>query len=460
MTKRISSFYLGRTLFEDTFRRHHVAVRESCHHLTIACTGAGKSTTNLWPVIATWDGDIVVLDPKGEHARKFFFRRQPPRAGARTTRYHLMDGRAFVLDPFGAAPELPGVRCDPMAEVDVNDDRARSRLGALSDAWVLSEGPRNQHFTEMSRLWLEAAPAHGLSQAPPERRTLPHICDLLMGIDPTTGIADPERIDQLLEEMLRNNVAGGIAQLAAAKIGDMGENERGSVMSTVARSVKWMTDPAMRRHLAGSDFRLSDIGGGEGPVTVFVVLPFAYMSMNSQARWMRTIVNMAITLLQGRPGGARRSVLLALDEFPQIADTGMETVAKGIVTLRDANVKVFPLVQSAAQLTKAGFSLETFAGSSTTQIYGIRDLETAAWAARMLGKHQPGKGGQGGVPGPARDLLTPEEIMEEFGKDKPKQLVLTPNGRPMRLERLAYKPLVVNGHRFNGLPLDGHYEED
>jgi type IV secretion system protein VirD4 len=299
---------------------------------------------------------------------------------------------------------------------------------------------------------------------PKECHTLPYVCDQFLGIDPQLGVADPKRFEEFLIDMLTNNVAGGIAQLAASKVMAMGENEKGSVLSTFARSVKWITDPAMRRHLSGTNFPLNELACGdpESPVTVYVVLPLTMM--REQARWMRTTINMTLGLIQNAPAPPPVPVVCLLDEFAQLGP-GLRKIQEGIVTLRSANVKLWPIVQSISQL-KAGFGSqwETFISSSTGQFLGVRDLATAQLANQLCGKdlyqrHDQKLWRARVAQEQPRELITPEEIMEELGKDRPMQFVFPTNGLPMRLQRIAYKPLTINGHRFEGLPLEGHFEE-
>jgi type IV secretion system protein VirD4 len=411
-------------------------------------------------------GNVLVLDPKAEHARKTFYRRGPKHPRARQTRYHFPRGRAYVLDPLHQAPDLPSVTCNLTVPIDVDGPRVRSLLSATSDACVLQEDPRNQHFVDMAALLLEGVIAHYASTVPKDQCSLPHICDRLLGIDPELGAADPARFDALLTDMRFNRVAGGIAQLAAAKLEAMGPNERGSVLSTLARSIKWITDPDMRAHLSGRNCCLPELvpGDPDEPVTIYVVLPLTYI--REQARWMRTIVNIALTLIQNAEEPPRYPVLFVLDEFAQLG-SAMRTVQQGIVTLRYANVTLWPVAQSISQIRAGlGAEWETFIAASTVQFFGVRDLATAQLASLMCGKdlHRRHEGrkffGRRVAQEQPRELITPEEIMEEFGKDRPLQIVLPAGGGlPMRLARRAYKPLVVNGSRFKGLPLEGHFEE-
>lgn len=462
------TIYLGQTLFEDTFFRRDICDRTDGHLLTLGCPGSGKSTTAVWPNLAMYQGSMLVLDPKGEHARMTMWRRQAPNPAATSTRYHLPGGVVYVLDAFGELRNITSARCNVLVPLDIDSPRARSGLSAISDGCVIAEDPKHQHFADWAALLLEGAIAHVKSRHPKEHHNLPFVADLLVGLDHEHGIADPQRFDDLITAMRTNNVAGGIAQLAAAKLEEMGPNERGSVLSTLGRSLKWVSDPSMRVQLSGNDCCLTQLAEGDPakPVTVYVVLPLAFMK--EQSRWMRTITNVTLNLIQSAPIPPERTVVCLLDEFAQLG-TGLKKIQEGIVTLRSANVKIWAVAQSVSQL-KAGLGAEweTFYSSATSQVFGIRDLGTAEWISRMLGKRLQApitsrqiwrRRAPSQDRGQSQEICTPEEVMEELGKVRPMQYVFPTEGLPMRLERLAFKPLKIEGYAFRGLPLQGHFED-
>lgn len=459
--------YFGKTLFEDTFWSNDIAIKDDAHLLTVGCTGSGKSATALWSNLAMYEGSMLIIDPKGEHAKKTFWRRTTkenlPENKELKTKFHLWNSQAILLDPFNYISDLPKSSYNPLSDIDIESDHARKLLSYISDACVLQEDARNQHFVDTASLLLEGVIAHVLSQFPKENHNLPFICDLLIGLDSEIGVADPEKFENLLIEMRMNGVAGGIAQMAASRLDEMGGNERGSVLSTLARSVKWITDPPMRKHLSESDFSLNILIEENKVHTVYVVLPFDYMK--EQARWLRVITNVALGLIQTASEPPSPPIVFVLDEFPMMGGK-LKRIEEGIVTLRSAGVKLWLLVQNIGQLKRDyDKNWETFVSSSTVQLFGVKDLETAQWASEMLGDFMSVRTEKTGwvkkrvMSEDARKLATSPEIMEELGKSSPMQFVFPMAGLPMRLQRLAYKPLEIDGNHFKGLPLEGHFEE-
>lgn len=56
--------------------------------------------------------------------------------------------------------------------------------------------------------------------------------------------------------------------------------------------------------------------------------------------------------------------------------------------------------------------------------------------------------------------MSPDRIMRELSIRSPMAYMLGPSVEPMRVERLAFKPLVTReGCNFRGLPLDGQYDD-
>jgi type IV secretion system protein VirD4 len=407
-----------------------------------------------------------LVDPKGEHAKMTYWRRTSSGVAVGQclfTSVHFFGNerpRAYKLDPFKQEPSIPSSHYNPLSEVDLDDLRVLERLAAISDGCVLPEGEKNQHFVEGSRTILEGVIAHVLSREPAENRHLPYVHDLLLGFDRENGVADLTRFEALLMAMRENPVAGGICLKAANYIA---HDTRGNMMTTVLRSIKWMGDPAMREHLsAPSDFKFADVPeyGHSAGNTVYIVAPIGEL-MKEQVRWLRVLTNLSITIIRLCPKPARRTLFI-LDEFPQLRGK-LSAVEEGIVTLRSAHIRLWPFIQQIGQLKKdypANWNM--FISSSNVLTFGVTDPETAQWVSDdMLGAtlHVRKEGKRKFNEGP-RPLLSAREVMTELGKNEPLAIVF-PNdgGFPMRVERMAYKPLIIEGKQFLGLLLDGCFEE-
>lgn len=354
--------YLGKTLFEDTFIPDHVGIFDDAHMLTIGATGSGKSTTALWPNLMMYEGSALVIDPKGEHAKRTLGRRQS-RVGwdddntlqdglsakqgvdtrdiSQTTRQ--IGSRCWLLDPFGEVEQYPSSPYNPLSDIDITSDNVRGLISALSDGCVLPEGGTNIHFVESAKTVFEGLIAHVLSRHPKEEQNLPFIYDLVLGMNKALDVSDPDLLEDVLIEMRTNSAAGGLPQLAANVLDSAGERERGSIMTTVFRSIKWTSDPAMRKALQDSPFSFENSLNKWQSATVYVVLPERFMS--AQARWMRCLINLSIAVIQQSKYKPDLPILYILDEFPRMGGS-LKMIEEGIVTLRAAGIKLWPIIQN------------------------------------------------------------------------------------------------------------------
>ncbi|MEL6362427.1 MAG: type IV secretory system conjugative DNA transfer family protein [Pseudomonadota bacterium] len=417
--------FLGATLFQDTMVKSYVGFPkdDDSHMITVAQSGSGKSVTALWPTIRDYKGAMIVLDPKGEHTEFC-------RGG---------HGTQFVLDPFSKVAggnSIESVNYNPLAEIDVNSDHARAYLNAISSACVFEEKGDNAHFSESAKTIIEGVIVHVLTSFGKERQTLPQVADMFRGYDPEIGASDPKAFDEVITEMTTNKAAGGVAMDAAGLLLSAGDRERGSMLTTCFRSLKWTTDPAMRRHLEGgvgerSENLIRSLVRSQDE-RLFVVLPFEYIEESAQTRWMRTVVNLInVHLFQNPRDRSQAKLLFVFDEFHKLGY--MEQIEEGIVTARGAGAKYWILIQNIGQLKELyKRNWETFIGSSNVQVFGVQSPETANWTAAAIGGDRDSSSGQ-------YPLLRPDEVLRFLGKEDATQIVIPTTGLPMRLERVAYK---------------------
>lgn len=465
--------YLGRTFLQDDVLPRDVGLKDEGHLLTIGGTAAGKSTTAIGPNLAMYEGVIIAVDPKGEHASRFIGRRQSPdyksswdrkacpgvdTAGRTAVTKHFQNSRCFLLDPFKQVKRYQGHCYNPLDDIDINDPNVRGELSAISDGCAIPEGADATHFVESTKIVIEGLLAHVKSACAPEQQNLPYVADILQGLDPELRIADPQKLEDLLIEMRTNEAAGGLPMMAANVLDSAGDRERGSILTTCYRSLKWATDPAQRRQLSRSDFRFDEVTAENGNF-LSIVLPFEFMKASEQVRWMRVQINLFIAKIERRQQARKPPILFILDEFARLGT--LKPIEDGIVTLRSAGVKLWLALQDLGQLKhlyKANW--ETFLNASNVQVFGVSDLQTATWISDRLGqavwRYKEGNGKDRVNRSERRPLMTPDEVMSFLGVDEPNQIVFPRTGYPMRLRRMSY---VAYG-KFAALPLEGHYDEN
>jgi type IV secretion system protein VirD4 len=445
--------YLGRSLLIDDPDTKIIAVDDDAHMLTIGIQGSGKSTTAIYPNLAFYAGDAIVIDPKGEHAKTTMARRQ----GKLESGYNFPSGsKCYMLDPFGLNEALGASSYyNPLSEIDMADQsQGQKIIKAIVDGCVEMQEGDGKHFSETSQNILAGVIAHVVSTFPEDKRTLPVVWNTLNGIAENSKIANFQNFEKLKTDLTINPAFGGLAQEAGRIFKEMGPNESGSMVTTIARSINWISDPKMREHLSKSDFSFKNVGIGENIQTIYLVIPLGKIS--SQKRWMRTITSVSIAAMRDRPVKPKIPTLYVLDEFPQMGN--LEIIMSGFATLRSEKIKLWPFVQNLAQL-KANFgdNWSTFIANSNTQIFGVGmgDTETAEWLSKSLGEGKDENGNKA-------PLLSPAEVMNTLGKNDPRQVILPCSGvkkvdnLPMRLERLTYKPTLPN---FQYLKSKGHFSD-
>lgn len=472
---------LGKSLFDDDPHPRLISIKDDAHLITIGMTGAGKSTTVLFPNLALYYGSAFIYDPKGELALNTFWRRHNyeyledyEEGFESNVKYRHYIGKSKLLDPFKETKDaLPYSSYNPLAEIDIKDERGLELVRAISDGCVITDGEeKSQHWNDWAKNMIEALIVHVLSRYPEENHNLPFVLDLFSGQAPfyytvPEGENDLSPFEELLVDMMTNDACGGLPQQVATHISNMSENERGSVYSTTYRALKWAGDPAMRKHLKTSNFEVSTLIGY--PVTVYIVLPDSLVS--AQAQWVRVLVGVFLILERRKPLEDRSDVptLFILDEFKQLGGK-IDAVVKGFPILRGYKIKLWLFFQNLSQIKDAvGGSWTDLISASTIQVFGVNDPVTADWITERIGertsktkkKRKWYKSGEvvreTNVP-----LIATSDVYKELGKESRYQIVFSTSGYPMRLERLSYK--AIEGKEYKPIPikqvdLQGHFED-
>ena len=472
MGHNLNEPFMGKSLFQDDLFPRPISIKDDVHLITIGMTGSGKSTVVLFPNMALYSGSIYVFDPKGELAANTFRRRCVSNFG---NKERFIKGNTkkegwqlcYVLDPYKETrDQFYYSTFNPLSIIDLEDERATEQIAAISDSCVLiPKDDKDKHWTEWANNIIQAMIVHVLSRYPKENHNLPFILDLFTGSAHTyyelpSGPTDEQldHFDELLVDMMTNDAFGGLARQVASQISRMGENEKGSVLSTTYRSLRWVGDPAMRKQLMDTTINLS-----EPNRTIYIVLPDNLIKV--QMRWVRVITSMFLIL--EKKAAKYHPTLFILDEFHQLGGS-IDAITKGFPILRHHNIKLWLFLQSLSQIKSAfGDGWADIESASTFQVLGVHDIETAEWVSKKLGSRnnqfrKKDKWYKRSEVMRERidPLLTPDEVSMELGKTSNLQIVFPTQGRPMRLERLTYKPLDYgNDMSAVGCDMQGHFED-
>lgn len=404
--------------------------------ITIAPGRTGKGL-QLVATMLTYPGPMLIGDFKdGENYHIT--------AAARRALGH----RVIALDPFGIVGGTGTF--NPLVLIDEDDPEAGDNADLLADMLVVmdSRDRDSAHFTEIARTVIGGVILHVATTRTGRERSLPTVRQLL---------AQPEdRIEELLQDMLRNPTAGGQVASAAATVLQAKEKERGSIMTTVLRHTRFLESPRMQRFFSQETGNVDFADLKRGDVTLYLVLPARHLG-GKHKRWARLMITCAVHAMTTTPGRSFHPNVWPLDEFGNLGR--MDPVADGITLVGGYGVRFWPVFQDHSQGEEIyGKRWKSFlAGAEVKQIFGVSDLDTARYWSEYMGEQtievesenrSKGRSSSGGLvsgtlsTGTARTtsergrrLLTPDEIIR---LPRTQQLLIVRDEPPILSEKLNY----------------------
>ena len=501
--------FLGETDDADSLP---IGWKDDKHIVTVAGSRAGKGRSAIIPNLLIYTGSVVCIDPKGENARITAEQRAAPVSQGG------LGQEVYVLDPFkvSGVPDRFQATFNPFWSIDLNDIDGLEQVSALADSIVVPTDPKDAHWDSSARDLIEAIILHVLTWPRyHDRRNLSTVRELLINGDPDaltvpassgqpqivfpsgiTGGAGAKDMDVLLESMLKNTACAGVVSGQARNLLNMGQEERGSVLSTARRNTKFLDGTAIPANLEKSKhnltmrrFRLAKRGA-----TVYLCLPARYMTTHS--RWLRLFLNALMGEVESTPPAKKVPILAILDEFPILGY--MSKLESAIGFMAGFGLKIWTILQDINQIKRDyPNSWETFLGNAgVCQYFGNSDRSTLEYVSQNLGEvevapvvettvvlEQASKArlsdedfklrmkklsflarataeesdfvqntmttGKQTTMAPQlmkTALMTPDEIGREFSRYSQRQLVVTHDLRPMCLRRVNYDGRSVKSY--------------
>jgi len=382
----------GDTWFGYTLTEHSspFGFSDDRHVVTIAGSRAGKGTGAIIPNLCEYPGSLICIDPKGENATITAARRGKGSAYAEG-----MGQKVWVLDPFNAAHVDDDMRgCfNPLDCIDPESDDAIDDAGAIAEALIVPSDSKDRHWDESARDFLKGLILYVVVTEPPERRHLPRVRELLM-LGDREGAEEKERetgesvhpFTLLMMLMGRQDAFHGVIAGAAALLMDVGDRERGSMISTARRNTSFIDSPGMRRMLTESSFSLDDLKQAQEGLSLYLCLPAR--RLETHGRWLRTVVMLALGHMErlGQRPATGHPVLFLLDEFATLGH--MESLEKAAAFIAGYGVKLWIVLQDLNQL-RANYKdrWETFLGNAgIIQFFGNADKTTLEYISKRLGE--------------------------------------------------------------------------
>jgi type IV secretion system protein VirD4 len=408
------------------------------HLLTLAPTRAGKGVGTVIPNLLTVARSVLVIDPKGENAKI---------AGEARKRF----GAVHILDPFGVTG-MSASAYNPLGRLSAESLDLGEDAASLAEALVM-DPPGQQsdaHWNEEAKALLCGLIMFAVAHEDADRRTLATVREYLT--------LPPEKFRALLELMQDSTAAGGLIARAANRFLGKSDREAASVMSSAQRHTHFLDSPRIVAATAHSDFQFSALR--HDLTSIFLVLP--PNRLDAYSRWLRLLVAQALQDIArdaeaAQAGAARlkQPALFLLDEFAALGR--LEAVERAMGLMAGYGLQLWPILQDMSQLKDLyGARANTFvANAGVLQTFGVNDFETAKWLSQSIGKETIGYQTESHRPGDiatttqhiaARDLMTPDEIMQI----DPAVQLLRVQGKPVIIAR---KLRYFADREFDGLYL-------
>ncbi len=341
-----------------------------CNKLTISPPGGGKTTSSTIPALLSHNGPVFIFDIKGE-------------LWATTARYRAetFGRQLIVIDPYGvtASKDFTKDKSEVLRKKyyfnpfdwvpEFQGDRDRM-INAFASSFIINEGGYSNHFDENAKILIRGYIDFIMSAKSKEERTLSTLYGLMS--------EDVASATNTFNQMLTSS---GRAEAAANQISRVGNDEKGSILSTSYRQIDWMSDYNIQATLSHSNFDLRDFL--KGNMDIYIVLPEDQIKEHS--RLVRMMLSLLMSLIvQANPSELpKQKILFLLDELAQLGYC--PDVEQCIEVLRSRGVVVWTVFQSLNQI-ELFKKPDLFKGAPLKQIFTTDDTKTMQWIQAIGGK--------------------------------------------------------------------------
>ncbi|ODS56439.1 MAG: hypothetical protein ABS36_08630 [Acidobacteria bacterium SCN 69-37] len=437
-----SDIFLGRPKLLIGGMMRPIGIPTEKHMVTIAGTGAGKSTGALIPNICVHEGSLLCIDPKGEIATITARRRGPGGYGVEG-----LQQRTYVVDPYGIVKnwEWGASSYNPFDEMARVAERSAdfpvAYAGKIAQALVKSLNEKDAYWDSAAVTFLRGLILFIFVNEPPEQRNLVRLRELVSEGDLDSEEANVTAFTALLHRMkrAREGTYGDVISAAAGSVLKMAPAQQGSVLTTVQEHTAFLDAPEMKRVSLSSDFLLEDLKNDL--VSVYLCLPLPAVT-GKEGSWLRMFVLLLVDMMMRDQAKPDPPLLLAIDEFPSLGHLeGMDAVAP---VLRSFGVRLWVVGQDIDQFKKAypndwaGF----IGGAEAVQFMGIKHPGTVQMMVDMLGRHEVSNRRYDGKnyrwEYGERAVLDPEQASRLLSKGRRNQIIWRGDERALLLKICPY----------------------
>jgi len=426
-------FLLGRALIGPD-EHHRIAYTGDRHLMTVARSRGGKGTDVIVPILLTYEGSVLVTDPKGENAM--------------ITSDHRRDGLGqdvHVVDPWGTTGLTPS-RFNPLDWLRLGDVDIGDNAMLLSDAIVEMAGGDAKFFDEETLGILPGLMIYvAIDPQEDGQRTFGRVRDLLL--------LSGDDLRKLFTRMLKS--PHPMVRSTGARCLQKDEKLLSNVWATLQSHTHFLDSPRIRESLSASDFDFADMKTKR--MTIYLAIPGD--RLKSHGRFLRLLIQQALTVnarnIEAKPD---KNVLFLIDEMPALGRLSAIEQAYGLMA--GYGMQLHGICQNLSQLKTAyGEGFETFiANSGMVQYLGSSDHMTSDYFSKLCGvttvwnastafaraigitrgkdtSHSDSTTETDTATGTQRQLIYPDEL-RRLPEDK--QLLLIGNMNPIIADRHAW----------------------
>jgi type IV secretion system protein VirD4 len=455
--RRGTLVHLDGKVFLGELNEQLIGVKDNRHIITVAGTRAGKGVSTIIPNLVFYPGSILVIDPKGENAKRTASRRGH---GGSAAVPKGLEQDVVVLDPFGESKLKATHHFNPLDMIDPDSPEAIDDAALIAEALIIQEPGEGRHFTAGARNLLRGLILAVRLDENPDNQNL---CSVRRMLTQKKMV-----FKNYLKDMAEDPRCDGAISRAANSLLGKDIKERSGVISTAIEQTDFLDSKLLADCLRYSDngFRLGQLK--QKPTTLYLCLPARYMATHS--RWLRIIINLAVAAMEKEPTRKdQHRVLFIMDEFAVLDH--LSSIEKAAGQIAGFDVTLWPVIQDLSQLKSIYKDRwETFLGNAgLMQFFGNHDLTTLEYLSKRLGKTtiahmthgdltmaDKGGGEKSGVTIQLQEtaLMTTDEIARCFSRQEGAQLILWPGAAPIAIDRAKYHD--VEGHSY----FEGTFEPD
>jgi type IV secretion system protein VirD4 len=423
-----------------------IGVADDRHLTTVAGSRAGKGRSVIIPQLLTANSSVIVNDVKGENA-----------AVTARFRSEVLGQKVCIIDPFEITPahcRKYRTRFNPMSLLQPENLNLVADAGLIADGVVAAASDRDPHWDETAKAVIETIALQVATGPYPEKqKNLNTVYGLLSG--KYMGIED------LIAEMGDNPSLEGRIVAGARKLAEMSSRERGSVLSTARRHMKFCDYDGIQSVFDGHDFDLNELKTGK--MTLYLVLPATRLSTCKGL--IRMFLNLTLAMVEVEKTKPEYPILAILDELPVLGY--MKQLEDAIGQVAGLGLRLHCILQDLGQLKAIyGDRFESFlANSGVLNFFGNTDAFTSQWISDYLGKttirvaeqnvlsiadKKQGRPSQN-FRNQVTELLLSSEVRRYIARSDylNRQLVILPGQRPWVLQKANYDQHELFKGRFD-----------